>query len=205
MSSWKFWDWIGYALLAISIIGGALKERGIGVDLPTTAYALTFVLGSVILLLRWFRPAPNPTVVAQSGSPAKQSPELSPRVFADTTPVKLFNLGIRQTSLQLKREYGGKWLMVRGKIEDVILESNGRTSVSLKFKREDGEPRFLFLYFEAEWHDRLTEFARDKQIAAIGRIESFSATYARLQECELMDSTAKQGQTGRSSKNPADK
>ena len=111
---------------------------------------------------------------------------LAGRVMAKATPQELCKIFQTNTSAQadkLAEAYLGTWLMVSGKIFDVIPDASKKY---LNITMHLGNPYPLVLtYFDKELQ-QVAVLQRGHQVSILGRISGIDSTLVTLKECELV-------------------
>jgi len=85
--------------------------------------------------------------------------------------------------------YGGKWIDIEGKIDDISFLGSQKEKLSVTIVPDRRKPlEIVFLYFNnQEFIKRLTVLSHGDPIKARGKIESITSYHIGLEDCELID------------------
>lgn len=106
------------------------------------------------------------------------------RVFVDVTHEYLIGLFKDKLGIQANKliaPYIGKWMIVSGKLGDVL----GSDSLQVSFDPMKVN-EYLWMYFDSKWQDRLSVLTPGHEIRVVGRITSVDPISVTLRECELV-------------------
>jgi len=130
------------------------------------------------------QPIPSPSVPAQSIASAGQPTTSNDKITVDVSVDYLVGLCSGLTTLQaeqLTRPYIKKWMTASGIIED--LGQRSADEIGLLF-----EHSYLSVWFDKEWHDRLSVLKRGDRITIRGQIITVKINAVRLDHCEIIES-----------------
>jgi len=208
MKNWTFWDWVGYAALALGAIflavdGGLrnspeIQKMGLPPFFSGVLWAflpLIFVIaGTLILLARglgWIgggpTTLPNDTPSSDRSEAIRRAVQrpAAERIFVGpgVTPEYLADIYKAHTAIQankLTETYAGKWMRVTGDVDQVKqIGKDGECYVTLRGMV------YILLSFDRGWLDRVSILTLGEKASVVGQIGRIDASTLQLENCEL--------------------